>query len=343
MSGANKKRPKWKVVCLHLLCWLAFLCLPVLFNERLSGLTLGELFRDMTIAPRLANGSFFIALFYYSYHYTIPAYYFTKQYATLAMYFATTFAIFFFINYALVPVEHGWHHHHHARAAEIMGPSYNYFMYIIVCTVSFTMCLYNKWQKVHEEKLNTEISFLKAQINPHFLFNTLNSIYALTLNHSDDAPEAVLKLSGMMRYAISDSAREYVSLDKELEYITDYIDLQKLRLDKNIEVEYNVTGDTRDKRITPFVLIPFIENAFKYGVNSEEPSHIVVSITVTDRQLELLVNNRKVTVQPLATASTGMGISNTRMRLELLYPGKHELLVRDRKDDFDVQLKLQWQ
>lgn len=342
-TESTRNAPRWQIVSLHILCWLAFLSLPALFNERIDELTPLEILKDITIAPRMANGAFFIALFYYSYYVTIPAYYFSRQFATLAMYMATTMAIFFVLNYAMMPGRLGWHHHHHARAADLLGPSYNLFMYIIVCVVCFAMCLYNKWQKVHKEKLSTEISFLKAQINPHFLFNTLNSIYALTLTRSDYAPEAVLKLSGMMRYATSDSTREYVSLEKELEYITDYIDLQKLRLDKNVIFEYNVTGNTSDKRITPFVLIPFIENAFKYGVNTEETSRIVVNINVTDQHLEMKVNNRKVTVQPAAASGTGMGISNTRMRLQLLYPGKHQLEVKNGKEDFDVLLKLEWQ
>ena len=119
-----------------------------------------------------------------------------------------------------------------------------------------------------KEKVNAELSYLKAQINPHFLFNTLNSIYSLAIEKSDYTATAVVKLSSMMRYVITDASHKFVPLEKEINYISNYIELQKLRIDSSIKLMYTVTGDISDKKIAPLVLISFIENAFKYGVNA---------------------------------------------------------------------------
>lgn len=328
---------KLKVTGIHVLCWWVFLSLPALFNSRIAHLDFVAIFQDLLIPPRIANGVFYIILFYCSYYAVIPEYYFKKRYGLLSLYFFTSFVVFFIINYLMMPpwlADGGYNGFH------MLEPSYNLYMYITVCIFSFTFCLYTQWHKMYEENLNTEISFLKAQINPHFLFNTLNSIYSLTLTKSDEAPEAVLKLSGMMRYAVTDTALKYVSLDKELEYIVDYIDLQSLRLVDNIRLEYNCTGNTPGLQVAPFILIPFVENAFKYGVNTEEDSHIRIDISIERDALELRVWNKKVTVNLPTGSSAGVGIKNTKKRLQLLYPGKHVLTIENKENDFSVLLKI---
>ena len=200
------------------------------------------------------------------------------------------------------------------------------------------MCAYEQWQTTKEQMLNTEISFLKAQINPHFLFNTLNSIYALTLVKSEKAPDAVVKLSGMMRYAVSEASQSQVSLSKEVSYITNYIELQKLRITDKIVITFDVIGDPENKQIAPFLLIPFVENAFKYGVNSEENSDIWIRIEINEDDLQMQIENNKVFVRKDKNYGTSLGIKNTKERLHLMYPGKHLLKIRDGKYDFSVSL-----
>ena len=328
-----------KIACVHIFCWLAFLALPALFNNRLNNPGLKDILLDIfAVPPRMVNSVYYVGLFYFSYYVAIPAFYFTNRYVLLVLYFTASFALFVLINYLMMPPAFLIDHH---REMHLLGPSYNLFMYIITCVVSFALCLYAKWRKVHDEKLVAEIAFLRAQINPHFLFNTLNSIYSLSLLKSDAAPEAVLKLSGIMRYAVSDASRETVLLEKELNYITDYIALQKLRIPENVQLDYALNGSTAGIKIAPFIIIPFIENAFKYGVNAEEESSITINITLKANLLYVEVHNLKVTISGGSENSTGLGIDTTRQRLALIYPGKHTISIADTAKDFKILLNLE--
>lgn len=190
-----------------------------------------------------------------------------------------------------------------------------------------------------KEKVNAELSYLKAQINPHFLFNTLNSIYSLAIEKSDYTATAVVKLSGMMRYVITDASHKFVPLEKEINYISDYIDLQKLRIDSTIKLTFYVSGDVADKKIAPLVLISFIENAFKYGVNAEENSEININIDITKAYLHMRVTNKKVSMKQVQPKS-GLGIENAQNRLQLLYPANHKLVIKETKTDFSILLSL---
>ena len=347
-ADLNNQSPsaRWRTIALHVVCWLVFLSLPTLYSPHLDNPNPLEIIEEMTEPFRLANSIFFIIIFYLNYFVTIPALYFTRRYYILAAYILASILLFSLLNMLVrpVPVEHHHHEEHHQHHEQhwmytFFGPSFHLFMFITVWCISFSICIYTKWRTIYEEKLNTEIAFLKAQINPHFLFNTLNSIYSLSLSHSDEAPEAILKLSGMMRYAVSETTHQYVPLEKEIDYITDFIELQKLRLTAGVKMHYNFTGTCTGMQIAPLLLIPFIENAFKYGVNSEESSEINVNIKVAGSELEMQVDNRKVNIRNI-DKSMGLGIANTRKRLQLIYPGKHALNITDDEKDFKVTLKI---
>src|SRR6185312_7161146 len=144
----------------------------------------------------------------------------------------------------------------------------------------------------------------------------------------------------MMRYVITDASHKFVALEKEINYISDYIELQKLRIDSSIKLTYSVTGDMSQKKIAPLVLISFIENAFKYGVNAEENSEIKIDIDVTKSYLHLRVFNKKVKTQKSAESTSGLGIENTQNRLQLLYPGNHKLVINNNANDFSIFLSL---
>jgi len=191
----------------------------------------------------------------------------------------------------------------------------------------------------YERKLN-ELSFLKAQINPHFLFNTLNNIYSLASRKSDQTPEAILKLSEMMRYVMSDAKQDVVPLGKEIEYITRFIDLQKMRLTDKVHVSFQVIGNDAEISIAPLILMPFIENAFKYGVSTHEESLISITISIEANKIVLVTTNRVFNYSNILTESTGIGIVNTKRRLDLLYPGKHRLMIDESNNNYVVQLEL---
>jgi len=202
------------------------------------------------------------------------------------------------------------------------------------------LSFYEYIRKMEKERMYNEILFLKAQINPHFLFNTLNSIYSLSITRSDKTPDAIVKLSSLFRYCVTDAGKDLVSLDKELKYISDYIALQKLRLSDKIALYYEVKGVPDKLEIIPFALITFIENAFKYGVNSQENSRIEIALAIEDTRLILHVSNNKVYVEKDKSINSGLGIENTAKRLQYSYPGKHTLEVSDLGEIFDVKLTI---
>jgi sensor histidine kinase YesM len=221
--------------------------------------------------------------------------------------------------------------------------SHQVFLFLAVFFFSLILKISYRWRQSEKEKLNAELSYLKAQINPHFLFNTLNSIYSLAIEKSDQTPTAIVKLSGMMRYVISDAGHHHVPLSREIEYIRNYIELQMIRFGNAVPLSFQVNGSAAREQIAPLILISFVENAFKHGVNAAEDSDIRITIDVTPHQLHFTAFNNKVTVQEMPEDKGGLGIENTKQRLQLLYPGRHTLEITDHKDYFSVSLLLKLQ
>lgn len=165
----------------------------------------------------------------------------------------------------------------------------------IVLTILWT--IYDRLRQVESEKLSAQIASLKSQINPHFLFNTLNNIYATAIDVSPKAADMVDKLSEMMRYTMKDTQQDIVLLEDEINYINNFIELQKLRLDKRVKLEYDIMENIPTLHIAPMLLIPFVENAFKHGVNSEQKSRIRIEIAMNKTEFQLIVENNKVNIQ----------------------------------------------
>ena len=273
------------------------------------------------------------------------------------------------------------------------------FLFLGMLFLALLLKIRDRWKQTEKDRLGAELSYLKAQINPHFLFNSLNSIYALAIEKSDQAPEAIIKLSEMMRYVLNETGKEWVPLEKELGYIRSYIGLQQTRFGNSIPLDFQINAAAGDPpsslpdhdagktylggkhstshsssphlpetssnfpikspfeglKIAPLILIPFIENAFKHGVNAEENSNIRIRIDINGsslsvvpgeavpgryKSLHLLVVNNKVTVRQPVDSHSGLGIGNTRQRLQLLYPGDHVLDIQDNAHDFQVSLTL---
>lgn len=215
----------------------------------------------------------------------------------------------------------------------------HFFLFLVVLFLALLLKIRDRWIRAEEEKLHAELAYLKAQINPHFLFNTLNSIYAMALGRSEQTPGAIVQLSSMMRYVLVEAGKEKVPLEKELAYLTDYIQLQQTRFEGSLKVVFEIRGWPEGRQIYPLLLIPFVENAFKYGINPEAPSVIGIHIDIGDHGLQLHVTNNKVALVPNDTPG-GLGISNTRRRLQLLYPGRHSLDIEDEPKTFSVLLNL---
>lgn len=187
--------------------------------------------------------------------------------------------------------------------------------------------------------LNAELKYLKSQINPHFLFNSLNTIYSLAHRRSPETEHALVKLSTIMRYMIYQSNEDRVMLEKELRYLQDYIDIQRLRMTRQVPVEFAVEGSAAGLEIAPMLLIPFVENAFKHGISLKEPAFINIRINISaDGILHLVVRNSLF--KQRVSEKGGVGLTNVLKRLSLLYTDAHTITVREHGDEFIADLKI---
>jgi len=222
-------------------------------------------------------------------------------------------------------------------------------VYIIITTLlklSKSWFLVSGLQKelLEKEKQKTEVELkaLKAQINPHFFFNTLNSIYSMALDKDERLPGTVLQLSDLMRYFLYESKDNFVPLEKELAVADNYIALQKIRSGKQLSIEINKEGELNGQKIAPLLLITFLENAFKHGAKgSSGNTFIKLDIKVEKNKLNFTVENNKGLIDEVNTGEhNGLGLENVKRQLELLYPGKHLLNIKDQQDRFVVALQL---
>jgi LytS/YehU family sensor histidine kinase len=268
--------------------------------------------------------------------------YFRKKYILFFLSLLACFLLISFLPGELFPFEKTgpppMHKPHNEGSKLFFIFGHNLVFFLGMVFFSLMLQINNRWRKAEKEKLKAELSYFKAQINPHFLFNSLNTIYSLAIQKADNTPEAVVKLSGMMRYVISDASHDFVPLENEISYITDYIELQKIRFGDTVTIDYQPCDPGPVKYIAPLILIPFIENAFKFGVNPEADSLIVIMINITGPELHLHVFNIKVSIRQESETVGGLGISNARQRLALLYPDNHRLLIDDAEDKFTVDL-----
>jgi len=198
-----------------------------------------------------------------------------------------------------------------------------------------------RMKEVQKQKVESELRALKAQINPHFFFNTLNSLYSLSLDKSDMAPELILKLSDLMRYVIYESNDDLVPVGKQLEFLQSYVYLERLRAGENLQVEFEVKGKYLDLKIAPLLYVAFIENAFKHGAktkNDDPYIHIAFDLEHEDR-VGFFIENR---VDPFRDQkkSGGFGLANVTKRLDLLYPGKYEMKIQDSASVYRVDLTI---
>lgn len=218
------------------------------------------------------------------------------------------------------------------------------FLFGLIWALGMALKINERWRESEQravraeaDKANAELSFLKAQINPHFLFNTLNNIYSLAVTNNKATAASIMKLSQIMRYVTDEVSEDFVPLQSEIECISNYIDLQKLRLSKKTSVVFEVSGNTEIKRISPLLLMTFVENAFKHGISNHENAIIEIKISADTQTIRfdckntLFATSRKV-------ERTGIGLANTRQRLAHLYKDKYTLAIHDISDFYQVEL-----
>jgi len=220
--------------------------------------------------------------------------------------------------------------------------------YVIILFFGIALKIFYKWNEDEKQKLEivskkvtSELQNLKNQINPHFLFNSLNSIYSLTLQSSSKAPDAVMMLSNLMRYMLYETDSDYVLLEKEIEYLKNFVKLQKLQIANSDNIKLNIKGIITHQKISPLILISFIENAFKYGTDFSGNTKIGINIYIKDNELQFrcenIIGNR---TEASNKEYGGIGIKNTKERLKLSYPNKHWLTIEENSKTYIVSLNL---
>jgi LytS/YehU family sensor histidine kinase len=222
-------------------------------------------------------------------------------------------------------------------------------------TVPVTWVLYKRHLKGNEEvfvltkelkQSAANIDFLRSQINPHFLFNALNTIYGTAIQEkAERTSEGIEKLGDMMRFMLQENLQEKISLNREIDYVNNYISLQRLRTDPNpnVLIQTDIQDGDNMHQIAPMLLIPFVENAFKHGISFRERSHIKVSLEIKNNALYFDVYNSKHPQQESDPEKdkSGIGLENVKQRLKLLYPNKHDLTIRETGKEFFVHLTIQ--
>jgi sensor histidine kinase YesM len=218
-----------------------------------------------------------------------------------------------------------------------------------LCGIAVSIKLFKYWyhekeakQEAEKNNLIAQLQLLKSQIHPHFLFNTLNNLYSLTLNKSDSSPQVVLKLSALLRYILYECDVNDISLDKEIEMIRTFVELEQFRYGERLDLSLHVSGDTEAKRIAPLLLLPFVENCFKYGVSQQiEQCWINMDLSVEGNILYLKFSNSRLPSKQSSGYQDGIGLKNVKKRLDLLYSGVYLLKILPDDETFTVSLEIQ--
>jgi len=244
---------------------------------------------------------------------------------------------YYYRVYVLIPAQETMHFSYIVRGGWTLT---SYMLLIVHGTNVAILKLFKYWFKkqqewlqAEKEKVTVELQLLKAQVHPHFLFNTLNNIYSFSLENSPKTPGLILKLSSLLSYMLYDCRAEEVLLEKEIQIMKNYIDLEKERYGNKIEISWDIEGDIKDKFIAPLLMFPFLENAFKHGTSEQlEKPWLSVDISVRQDTLRCKIANSKNEYMPVSTH--GIGIQNVKKRLSFLYPEKHELKMNDEGNFF---------
>jgi len=349
-------------IVIHIAAWLCFLLLPLLFYPRPREIDF-SFFKDHYLSTYfIINNGFFIAFYYLNTYLFLPKLLDQKKFLSYTL---LILALLVFCT-CLPRIEH-WLFPGSAPNAQVAagtlnpgarpgGPNrvrplvnpFNLAIFLLVFVFSTGIRVINQWlrsearnKEIANEKLKAELSFLKAQINPHFLFNTLNNIYALATAQSEHTAAAVMKLSSIMRYVLTEARNDLVPLEKEIQFTSHYIELQKMRLTDKTIIEFSVRGEPLGRQIAPLLLLPFVENAFKYGISTREYSPINILLEIKDNSLYFSICNQKHLNTLLRVSdNTGIGISNTKRRLDLFYEDRYSLEIQDKSNEFIVHLKV---
>ncbi|MFT4154811.1 sensor histidine kinase [Parafilimonas sp.] len=340
----NFFRKKWVVVTLHAICWTVLFSLPFFLRAT---------YKKEKHPPQpddaamfyfyLVSSSIWVALFYLNAYMFLPLLLRTKKVwqfislhilALAAVYFLHSLYFSLFVKHMPFKAENFF--------------IYNIFTYLfIVASSTAYFFLLERQQSIilsqarETENLKTELLFLRSQVSPHFMFNVLNNMVALARKKSDLLEPSLIKLSSLMRYMLYETDEQKVPLEKEVEYIQSYINLQQQRFGKNVQVYSSFGSIDNGNEIEPMLLIPFVENAFKHGTGIIEDAIIKIELKVEKGMLQFIVSNKyNDTLNNIKDKDSGIGLNNVRRRLNLLYGSNHALLINKKDSWFTVSLQI---
>ena len=326
----------------HVFIWLALMAFFLFIAHNGAKYTNADLLIIFLLYGFINN-----SLFYLNYLVLIPQFLDKKKYAYYVVAIIVTLIVYGFGKYGIALL---FKQHILMREKQHIIGFGDYFLAALFTNLLFLIMsaalkfaidwfLNERIQRdLENQRLSAELAFLKSQINPHFLFNSLNSIYSLAYQRSETTPEAILKLSEIMRYMLYECNDNRVDLEKELQYLQNFIDLQKIRFAGKAYIDYKISGKVDGQQIVPLLLITFIENAFKHGVANNPLTPIRLLIEVDEAHLHLYIQNKKHNNN--RDASGGIGLNNVKRRLNLLYPGKYNLEIQDEENTYTVELSL---
>lgn len=324
----------------HVILWLCFyglMLFPMLSQSR-------PIHSDL-----LAKLFMLTVLFYFNYFYLVPKLLLSKS----ILIYVIASILLIMVSVILINITFPPNIPGNLQPRMLKKPNNGFlpiFMGIITIGIPYSISailrMYVEWKKnedlrkiVEKANIQSELQFLKTQLNPHFLFNSLNAIYALSVKKSPDTSQAIVNLSELMRYMLYEADKDLVPLGKELEYIKSYVQLQRLRLSDSENVNLNISGEDKGKVIPPLLFISFIENAFKYGTDYKGKTDVRINLSIEGTSIKLFVKN-KIGVFNRSSKSSGIGLENVRNRLKLLYPNAHELVVENNGETYTVNLTL---
>lgn len=330
------------VVAMHLLAW-ALLGFVLVFYQPLSwSVSLPAVFW----VKQFLNFALLVALFYFNSHYLVPRYLLKNRVLVFILWVVALVVLMLIVSkIADQQLEIRRHmerimprpRHHGGPKPRHLIDGILLMTTLLVIGVSTSMAVIQRWQAdarlrdtVEKQNITSELALLKAQINPHFFFNTLNNIYALTHVNAETSRKALHQLSRMMRYVLYDTQHGTALLSQEIAFIRDYISLMELRLTEKVTVTFTPPAHTNDVTVAPMIFLPFVENAFKHGISATEPSAILITIDQHEDLLELWVENGIYKDHnPNIGENKGIGLTNTIRRLDLLYAGKYKLDINE--------------
>lgn len=324
----------------HCIFWLLYMSLILALNSGREGILIN-------ITNVLIHSAFLASLIYTNTYYLIPEYLSKKRFfrylawLTFLTVIATPLEVFcLYQNLRLYP---------QAQAELLQNQSaHGIFMFVVLSTTTI-FSIAKEWllqQRVQRDlerrNLQSELAFLKSQINPHFLFNTLNNLYALSLKKSDKAPELLLRLSEMMRYMLYECNHKTVPLEREIQYLQNYLELEKVRYGEKARIEFDyVVDDLEAYSIAPLLFIPLLENAFKHGLSHHLAGGFVeIALFAEGARLDFTIRNNKSQLKEDRYFKGGIGLKNIKRRLELLYPNHHDFTIEDAPDSYAVYLQI---